>query len=252
MRKKFMVATSTIDNTTLNTLALSPKNHTLIGLLNKKEPSYIFSNSKKKMKYQKEIKQKKTKNKNMKINSNTFNNYNLLSKYYAKSLKFAFNNIYAVNTQFTSYNKNNNNNDNTYRTINNKRMNYDFQISNNNSNNNLTKRTINSDNLNYINNKYIMVSHRNNNNQINKSLNKLSLNEINKKVIKIQSYYRYYFARKKLYNTFLLYTKISNFFNIIMNKLIYYKHILIKNLLNSDDKKIKLDKPLITEKTILK
>ena len=249
MLRKFLVAASTIDNTTLNTLAFSPKNHTTIDLLNKKDHSCVFSGSKKRIstQYQKEIKQKKTKNKNMKINSNIFNNHNLLSKYYAKSLKFAFNNIYAVNTQFNNYNKNNNN-ENTYRTINNKRMKYNLQTSNNNSNNNLIKRTFNSDNSNYINNKYIMMNHRNNNNQINKSLNKLSLNEINKKVIKIQSYYRYYFARKKLYNTFLLYAKISNIFNIIMNKFIYYKHILINNLLNNDDKKIKLDDPLITER----
>ena len=215
MKKKYIIINSANENSTLNTLTFTPKKKRALNIhLNKKEHPYNLCNVKKTInsRCQKEINDKKLM---YKKKNNNFNNDNSLAKNYAKSLKFAFKHIYAINTQFDNYNKNNLvNKNNTYHFINNK-MKYNSM---NNSNNNSTIA------LRYITN--------------NKNLNKLPFKEVNKKIIKIQTYYRYYFARKKLYNTFLLYAKLSNLFNIIMNKFIYYKYILIKNLPNISKLKI--------------
>ena len=254
MQNKIPIMNSTIENSTLNTLTFTSKSNTMNSHYNKKNSSKNIAHPKKikKTQSQKTINEKKVKSRNLSIpnikktkiknnNINNMNNINLSSKYYVKSLRFAFinSNIIPINKQFANYNRNNIFNYNYPYKISSKKKKYSTYTSKNNSNINLKNR----DSWNDLNCKNIVSKQQKITiNKNLKNLNKLSLYEINKKVTKIQAYYRYYFARKKLYNTFLLYSRISKFFQILINKYIYYKHNFIKCLLNKKNKEIIPDK----------
>ena len=153
------------------------------------------------------------------------NNSNLMPKKYIKSLNYAFNkHISIINTQFDNYNK---------------------VIAKNNKNNNLK---INKNILKYNNSKTSKTSPRNGNSGKDKFLNsnnaknipvtsnikndnnilnsKVLINEVNQRIITIQKYYRGYFVRNKLYNTFLYYTKFIKLFEILEKY--YHKNIFLK------------------------
>ena len=153
------------------------------------------------------------------------NNSNLMPKKYIKSLNYAFNkHINIINTQFDNYNKviakiNKNNN---------LKINKNILKYNNSKTSKTSPRNGNSGKDKFLNsnNAKNIPEASNLNNDNNILNNKVLVNEVNQRIITIQKYYRGYFVRNKLYNTFLYYTKFIRLFEILEKY--YLKNIFLK------------------------
>ena len=240
---------SLIENSSLNTLTLSAKNNTINTYYDNNDQVSMFDNSKKKRtkksQNQKDInnndyKRMKQKSK-MNSDKNIIYRNNLSYFNYAKSLNFMINNhVQAVNTQFKNYNRFRysnkcNNGNNTFNIVDNKKNKYYINRSMNeekkekeNSDNDSSKKLILNNSLKFIRNK--KSKNKNNNNRYN-NFGEFKTYEKNKKIILIQTFFRGYFVRYKLYNTLLLFTTLKKIFLILKNKFIYYKKYFFNELI---------------------
>ena len=239
MKRKIFINNSTLENSTLNSYNFSILNNTLTIHYDNKDSLDTISYYKKstgKIKINKNINEKKKINgntnlrnrKNMK-NKNNFNNKNLLPIEYARSLKFSYNNfIQATNTQFYNYNKKAlykncyiskiMNNKYIY-SINTIKVNSTYNLKKGKSPNNI-KKLKNKDSLKL------------------KRTKELSPNKINKKINKIQSCFRGFIVRHKLYNTLFIYSTLEKLFDIFNKKFNIYKNILMTYIISNKKKSI--------------
>ena len=243
MERKLIFMNPSLDNSTINTMNYTPKNNT-INITNEMiYKDYTIGLTKRiqgKFNNAKENNDKKGKNTNIinckktKINKYNYNNgNNIMLKNYAKSLRYAYNtHIHAINTQFNNYNRDSfTKKNNTYRFVDNNKLNNSLNtVKNNNLNYDSRNKKVQRDK----NCKNLKIKTLNNNYRINNDakmyINEFTGYEIIQKIIKIQTYYRAYFTRRKLYNTFLLYSKISNLFGIIVNGINFYKKLFMENI----------------------
>ena len=239
MRKKTKNNNSSKDNITLRTI--SSKNKTL-NYYDNNDLKYSIDYSKSvrsKKAINKESFDKKKSRNNLSINSSKNimyrNNYNNLSCLnYAKSLNLMINNhTQAVNTQFSNYNKFKfqKKNDEAFQ-IENNRYKYNnihlFKKEEKENINNTSKKKGKS-------NRNIKSRNKKKNNVYGYSINSSSISEFcvhdnNRKVVIIQSVFRGYYIRNKLYNTIFLYTMIKKFIFILQNKIKIFKKIFFNNL----------------------
>ena len=218
MRKKFPLFNSSKENNTIKSFKATSTDNSMIIQSGSKASLYARNSSiKSKNKTITNLKvnneKKKEKNKSIPKKGNYYQANNLLPKYYKKPLKYAFNYyIHAVNTQFDNYNRNSSTKKmKTCKLFNrNNKTNFNPYSFKNNSNHHLINGKIQMDkNIKYRN--LINLGRNSYNNYCSTYLSKEDINEINQKIIKIQSNYRYHFSRNKLYNTFLIYGKITKF-----------------------------------------
>ena len=244
MERKIIFMNPSLDNSTINTMNYTPKNNTIninneiiykdytIDLTKRIQGKFnnTKNNNDKKSKEKNKINFKKNK-----INKSNLNkNNNIMLKDYAKSLRYIYNtHIHAINTQFTHYNREPfKTKNNTYRIVDNNKLDNTintFKNNNSNNDNSRNKKVQRDKNFKKTKIKSLNNNHKTNN-DTHKSINKLTEYEIIQRIIKIQTYYRAYFTRKKLYNTFLLYSKISKLFDSIFNGIRFYKKLFIENI----------------------
>ena len=265
MKTKKVSNNCSTDLSTINTNSFSPKNnnnYTNNSNINNCQESYIINHSKKSTCKKTQNKKvfndmKKQKDKKPITNKKNNNNNNLKAQKYVKPSNYTFNNhIFYINTQYELYNKAERYRiNNIFKVIANNneyRFNLNSNINTNrNENQQNTKNKIvlkNKNKKNSVNNGDII----NKSNDINN--NKYIESVLNQKVILIQSYCRGYFARNKLYNTLLIYSKFTKIFHIIQNKFNSYKNFFFNNIIFkskniNDNNKEKNYKNIIVETT---